>query len=142
MDSLASFREAVSNGDFKNVQAFISRGIDVNDGGKDKHCALHWAAQNGSVEMCRCLVEAGAQLNLKNARGMTPTMLAVSANQRHVVEFFLRFNVDINERNDKGDTALHIAAKRGHVELLIFLTNKGADITRRNNNGDLAEVTF
>ena len=38
--------------------------------------ALHFAAEGGHLNVCGVLIEAGARLDAKNARGITPLMLA------------------------------------------------------------------
>ena len=44
--------------------------------GSERNSALHFAAENGYLECCRLLVEAGADINVRNGQDDTPLILA------------------------------------------------------------------
>lgn len=48
------------------VRTAIERGTDVNALDLDKRTPLHWAASNGKVENVRSLLDAGAQLEVRD----------------------------------------------------------------------------
>ena len=65
---------------------------------------MHWAAQNGSLEICRLLIRNGAKVNCKNDHLVTPLMMAVSNNHFSLVEYFLSKNADLAARSIRGDS--------------------------------------
>ena len=54
--------DAAMRGDIDTVRALLREGADVNAAQGDGMTALHWAAENGSVEITAMLVFAGANL--------------------------------------------------------------------------------
>ena len=52
--------EAAKNNDVRTVRALISQKADAKSTDVDGTSALHWAAQNGSVEIADALLAAGA----------------------------------------------------------------------------------
>lgn len=76
-------------------------------------------------------------LNLKNAAGHTPFMLAVINGFVELATFLLKDEMsDPNYKDDKGDTPLHWAVLLKNSLLVKFLLNNGADLTIKNNNGN------
>jgi ankyrin repeat protein len=89
---------------------------------------LHWAAENGLVEIARLLLDQGAEVNARDNFANTPLHLAV----RHpaMVELLLARGAQVGARNAFGNTALHLAVgDRRVVELLLAA---GADARARN----------
>ena len=63
--------------------------IQDNDG----WTALHWASQNGETEIVKCLVDAGAELDLQIWNGSTALNLASSGGRRKIMNI-LSFDRD------------------------------------------------
>ena len=68
---------------FDTVKLAIALGLDVNHANKAGDTALHLAASQGLATVIRLLGDAGARVDVKNQRGVTPLAMA-SARPRAV----------------------------------------------------------
>jgi ankyrin repeat protein len=90
--------------------------------------ALHWAAENGLIELAALLVEQGADPEETDHFGNTALHLALK--YPDLIELLLQNGADVNARNALGNTPLHLAVKdRRAVEALLAA---GADVNARN----------
>ena len=55
----------------------IEAGAEVNSVQSSGMTPLHYAAQNGNIELLIILLEKGALVDYKNEQGMTPSDLAL-----------------------------------------------------------------
>ena len=58
--------EAAKNNDARTVRTLISQKADAKSSDLDGTTALHWAAQNGSLEIADALLTAGADAKAAN----------------------------------------------------------------------------
>ena len=129
----------------KIVKDLLAAGADINACDKSGNTPLHAMIMGKSVPVAQLLLQAGANITLKNNhKGDTPLHLAVSPLFRHatMVQLLLKAGADANECNNFGETSLHIASKnktspidRSIVKLLI---DNGANINVLNNAGQKA----
>ncbi|MBT8418966.1 MAG: ankyrin repeat domain-containing protein, partial [Silicimonas sp.] len=68
---------AVIDGDVARARQLLERGAQPDDVDKAGWCALHFAAQECSETMVKMLINAGANLELREKYGNTPLMRAV-----------------------------------------------------------------
>lgn len=74
------------------------------------------------------LVEAGADMHLRDARGDTVLHYAAKQNGAEDVEALLAAGMDVDARNENGATPLHMAARAEHgLEVIATLLQAGAD---------------
>src|SRR5215204_5813073 len=71
--------EAARAGDVKRVRALLDGGADVNAFGNGRTTALMAAAEAGSEDVARLLIERKADANLRNAKGQTAAEIAEAA---------------------------------------------------------------
>ncbi len=67
---------SIREGDIKALRNLIEkRGIRVNDvvEPEEKNTPLHIATQYGNAEICKLLMEKGADPSIRNRNGLTPT---------------------------------------------------------------------
>ena len=71
---------------------------DLDSRDNDGYTALHYAAENGHVNIVSLLIEHGARVNPKTNEDSTPLALAVSAGRGHVVRPLLEAGADASVR--------------------------------------------
>ncbi|MSR36430.1 MAG: hypothetical protein EXR95_07275 [Gemmatimonadetes bacterium] len=139
----APVAEAAMRGDVEAVRALINKGEDVNAAQGDGMTALHWAAENGNVEMAQVLVTAGAGLEAVTRRGFyTPLHVAAKAGRGAVVKALLDAGADANAQTEMGTTALHQAAGSGSAEAAAALLAKGAQIDAKEAMWEQTPLIF
>jgi hypothetical protein len=100
--------EAVVRGDLKAIQDHIAAGSDLN--GLDnisQSTPLMTAATFGHVDIAKALIDAGANLNIKNNDGSTALISAAFFCRSEIVQALLDKGADTNIRNNMGSTALN-----------------------------------
>lgn len=87
----------------------------------DGFTPLHYASLKGYLDVCRSLVEAGADVNAQSAVGMTPLHEACVAGRVQVARFLLSRGADIHAKTAAGLTVSFLAGyskNRAMVKLL------------------------
>lgn len=137
---MTALMAAAQGGSFEAVKLLLARGADVNRQSlrqppvkaglqeRGELTALLLAASMGSPEMVRALLVKGADVNVKDMRGMTPLMMAASAEKQNVetLRLLLAKGADVNVRSKDGETALSWAKKWGDTEIVKLLKHAGA----------------
>ena len=122
------------------VRFLLSKGADVNvsnyGSGKVRHgdvaltrlSALILAAPYGSVYLIRALLEAKADVNAQDGRGMTPLMAAVASENQdlNVVNALLKAGANVQAKDTDGATALDWARRVGNPLTVGLLESAGA----------------
>jgi ankyrin repeat protein len=85
---------------------------------------LHWAAENGLVDIAEGLLENGALVDAVDPFGRTP--LHVSVRHPAMVAFLIRSGADVNVADIFGRTPLHEALT--YSESVVLLIDSGADV--------------
>ncbi|HEC43461.1 MAG TPA: ankyrin repeat domain-containing protein [Bacteroides sp.] len=100
---------------------------------------IHTAALLGDVEAIQEHIEAGTNLNTKEAAvGSSPLITAAVFNRTEVARALIEAGADVNFQNNEGSSALHSAAFLCRKEIVEMLLEKDADKTLRNNYGSTA----
>ena len=95
--------------------------------------ALTFAARVGDLSSARMLVNAGADVNDADARGVSATVLAVHSGFGDLAEFLLDEGADPNA-SEAGFSALHVAILRRDEHIANRLLALGADPNARLMN--------
>ena len=94
---------------------------------KDDLTALIIAAENGYTEIVKCLLDKGAEPNLKTKFNYTALMLAASHGHTEIVKILVDNDAYLDLIEKDNCTALMLAALYGHTEIVKFLLDKGAE---------------
>ena len=130
-DQTGKMFEGIRNNDLKAVNAGIVSG-DVNAKDKRGTTPLMYAAAYGSVDAVKALIDAGADVNAKNAFDATALMWAV--NDIEKVRLLLAKGADVNAKSKMGRSPLLMAASddRGAPVVKLLLA-KGAQVDARDS---------
>jgi CubicO group peptidase (beta-lactamase class C family) len=97
---------------------------------------LHLAALQGNVDAVREHIEAGSNLDEKDAYGSTPLMVAVTFGRTEVARALIEAGADLHITNNDGGTPLHTAAFLCRVDIVQALLDAGANKYLRDNFGN------
>jgi len=100
--------------------------------------SLHLAILQGNTEAIRQHIEAGSDLNERDAYGSTPLVVAVTFGRTEAARALLEAGADPEIRDNDGSAPLQIAAFLGHTEIVRLLLDGGADRHSRNIVGSTA----
>ena len=132
---------AVRNGDLDSVKILLKYKADVEVREKYQRdnwssitrASLFWAADFGYIDILRCLIENGVDINSFSADNYncTPLMKAVENGDKDVVTFLIDHGANVAIKDKCGYTALHRACIIYHdcsPEVLSCLIENGADV--------------
>lgn len=132
--------QAAFQGQLRDVEYLVSRGISADAVDAEKRTALMWASFNGHLPIIRYLLEQGATVDHKDSAGRTALMYAASGPYPETVELLLKKGADPNVQGTlEGFTPLMTAAAEGHVDVVHLLLRHGADAGVKDKDGDTAE---
>jgi len=92
-----------------------------------RETALHIVAKRGDLLYTRFLLQKGANPNLRDVKGNTPLMVAVSAGHGDLIAPMVAAKVNVNQGNDSGETPLIRAVQRRDLVMTRELLAAGAD---------------
>ena len=135
--------DAAMRGDAEDVRELLRAGADVNAAQGDGMTALHWAAENGQIELADVLVFAGANLEAATRLGgFTPLMVASRAGHADIVRMLADAGANLEATTETGETALHYAAWSGNPEIAVALAEKGADVDAQESANGQTPLMF
>ncbi|KAJ1266207.1 hypothetical protein BS78_08G133400 [Paspalum vaginatum] len=103
--------------------------VDLRDAKDAGRSALHLAAANGHLDVCRFLVEElGFGVNSTCASGGSPVLYAAANGRESVLRYLIDRGADPGMPDSKGVTPLHHAAEQGHYEAVRLLLSNGVDV--------------
>lgn len=112
-------------GDLAAVKLFLAAGMDPNIKGSkfQSNTALIEAVHNGHAAVIKVLLEAKANVNLKNYDGSTALIEAVIKKDTETLSALVRAGATV----ETIDRAFVVAADRGNTDMLRMLWEKGID---------------
>jgi ankyrin repeat protein len=108
---------------------------------KDGRTALHWAARNGHLQVCRWLVRCGISPDVRTHDGTAPLHWAVWQRRLDVCRWLVNeAGADLHAQNSFGCNAIQWAAQTASDDLKMskWLLVAGLDLTLLNRNGHSA----
>lgn len=110
------------------------RGLDVRLEERDES-PLIWAVSENYHDIAVTLIEAGVDLNARNADGNTALLRAACEGRSELASVLLRVGAEIDLQNHDGYAALVLAKRRGHRDIVDMLLAGGADRSLRTKAG-------
>lgn len=124
---------------------FISIGANVDLVGDTSYAAIHWAVVNNDSSILSKLINANANLEVKQSLTLlgraifstenTALHLAAARDHSTIVQTLIDEGVNLDTQNKLGYTPLHLCVKRDYTVTTQKLIDAGADKTITNNDG-------
>lgn len=108
---------------------------DINHVGQYGNSALMKAVREARLDVAEALIEAGADLEIKNIDGNSAVWNACFGGSFACVELLVKAGIDVDCQNDNGVTALMYCASSGKEAMVKLLLSCGADSTIANLAG-------
>ncbi len=96
---------------------------------------LIWAVSEHYHDIAVTLIEAGVDLNARNADGNTALLRAACEGRAELASVLVRVGANVDLQNHDGYSALILAKRRGHREIVDLLLAAGADKSLRTTAG-------
>jgi ankyrin repeat protein len=139
---MAPLAKAAMSGDVSTMRSLLAAKPDVNQVTPYGDTPLHLTLRRNSLErrqghvaVVDLLVSRGADVNIRNRRGVTPLMEAADTGDTEAVAYLVRHSASINQSDDEGRTPLSLAAYRHYSDIVDFLLDNGADKEARDKSG-------
>jgi N-acyl-D-amino-acid deacylase len=126
-DSFDKLYSAIRADDLRQMKSLLDGGVSANVVGPDGVTPLMAAAEIGSTDAMKMLVDHAADVNAKNTSGSTALIFAVTDAKK--VRLLLDHGADVNVAARSGRTALIIASfANPSAEVVRMLLAKGAKV--------------
>ncbi|XP_069700269.1 26S proteasome non-ATPase regulatory subunit 10-like [Periplaneta americana] len=127
--------EAATYGNMTVARCLISAGINASGSVAGGFTPIQAAAAHGHLDMCRFLIESGANVNTYDSlAGLSPLLAAAGKNYLDIATLLLDAGANVNAKNKFNKTPLHIAAQKGHLEICRLLIERGAEVNTRDRD--------
>lgn len=114
-----------------------SLGLEPNVVTKQGYTPLHRLAFGTTdTAIFNFFINAGADVNQKDADGATPFLNAASRNKLEIVQLLSKHTKNFNEANNNGQTALMLAVQRNTPNVVSFLLKKGGNAQIEDAQGN------
>ena len=102
--------------------------------------ALLEAARRGNSEAVGRLIATKSDVNVRDARGRTPLLIATQGNHVDVARRLIAAGADVNAKDELQDSPFLYAGAEGKVEILKMTLTAGADLKSTNRFGGTALI--
>jgi ankyrin repeat protein len=97
--------------------------------------ALHLVTARRDLTWMQFLISKGANVNLRDVKGVTPLVIACNLGFIEGVELLVEKGARLDESNNTGETPLISAVHNRNIALLRILLKAGANPDRTDNSG-------
>ena len=110
---------------------------DVSDAATvDGLTALHYAAQNGSLDIIKFLVEHGADISAQDyEQSRSVIHFAAENGDIECIKYLTEHGADLLDKDANGATAFHYAVMANNLEAVKYFVTKKLDYTAKDNRG-------
>ena len=142
-DGLVPLREACFSENIPMIKYLLEHGANPNGRDPDDdetvlESYIHHCYKRVNTAVLRRLLRAGADPNLRKAKGLRPMFhWAILNNIQRLVSILLEYGADVNQRGQvhNGETSLMIAAYYADISIMKKLLAYGADVNARDGEG-------
>lgn len=135
---IKQFFESVSELEF-DIEKELLKFLDRRD--ENGQTALHLAVQHQNIETIKLLIDARANLNLKDNQENSVLHTAILNEKTSNLHFILSYlsknllidKIDLDLKNENGKTAFHLAAEFGDLRAINLLSYYGGSINMLDN---------
>ena len=124
-DGDTCLKAASGNGHTETVRYLVGlKEVDVNHTADGGETALHHAVirnNESHPEVVQVLIDAGADIEIKNGNGRSPLHTASRFGKLGTVKMLVRAGAGVRVADNDGDTCLTLAAYFGHTETVRYL---------------------
>jgi len=127
-------RKLINNqDDTAGIEDLIEQGTNINAGLGDSsyYKPIHLAAELGSEDVIRTLIEHGAEINTENndtLQEMQPLHYAARNENDNITQILIEHGANINATDGHGRISLHYAAMNGNENVAQIHIDHGAEI--------------
>lgn len=114
---------AVQAGNLQMISSLLKAGASANIGDRLGRTPLHLAVER-LADITRQLIDAGANVNARNAGGITVLMTAAGNGRRDLVETLLEAGARLDFKDYQGNSILDWSGRSGNRALTDFLQPK------------------
>jgi hypothetical protein len=130
-----SFSEEDNSVELKEfLEAHPDVDVNLHKDGYDGY-ALHSTAHRGHAASTRLLIDAKADLEVRDCLGQTPLYDASAMRNLDCLQVLIESNADVNTTTNRGSSPAHHAAGNGNSECLHLLINARADVDAATIDG-------
>ena len=101
--------------------------VYLNQQGSDQHSnnhtALHIAVQQKHADVVQVLIDAGADIEIRNNRGRSPLHLTSISGELTTMKMLVEAGADVRATDAGRDTCLMLAAYSGHTDTVRYLVS-------------------
>ena len=112
-----------------NLAFVFGMDLDIQDG-NTRDIPLILATKLDNEIIVRILIDAGANVDIKDDNGNTPLMISASKGNENITRILIDSRADMNIKNNEKNTALILATNNGHENISRILISAGAFETR------------
>ena len=136
IDLMEDFVSACRGGELAKVEKLLRNSdVDVNEEvGEYEVTALHFAAENGHVDVVIVLLDNGADVNIVDAYNATALHYTAENGHVDVAKTLIQNGADVNAADFEKLTALHHTAEYAHIDVAKVLIQNGAELNAVNGN--------
>ena len=132
------FLEAVKKKNGTDVTDMLAKGSPTLINSRDistGESALHQVTARRDLTWMQFLIYKGANVNIRDFKGVTPLVVAVNNNFAEGVELLVSKGAKLDDSNNAGETPLITAVHNRNVPMMRILLKAGADPDRADNSG-------
>ena len=113
--------------------------VGLDNPGEHGSTALHDAACQGHPDVLQALLDAGADIEAKDAEGRSALLVASSVGEVKSAKVLVEAGAEVCATDDEGNTCLIIAAVFGQIDIVRYLLSlPDVDVHDRDAEGDTA----